>query len=355
MSEIKKHSANRAKKERYFSFTFYDFPDTTLASIIMSKQLPQRTTFYSGYTEINPPLSATVLTIGNFDGLHIGHRQILQAVIDDAKKLNCATAVYTFRPHPHMALRSDLKVDLINSYNEKLQMLEDLGIDVVIEQPFNRDFSTLSPEAFFNEVVIKKLNTRALHVGYDFGFGKNRQGNTDFLIQQCNRSAISLIQHPPYRVQNADQSLICSSTEIRRNLLTGSLQTANLLLGRRFFYEGNVVKGNQRGRTIGFPTANIRDIEKINIRFGVYASFCIIDGVPHKSITNVGRAPTFNSDENPFLIETHIFDFNKDIYGARVRVEFVDFIRDEKKFPSVESLVGQIHQDVLQAKSRLGL
>jgi len=305
---------------------------------------------FRGFHEVTKTYPAPVITIGNFDGLHLGHRQIIDSVIERARSQNGTAIVYTFRPHPHLALTPEHDLQLINTYDEKLEILEKLGVDVVIEEPFSREFSTISPEKFFREVLVKRLSSQAIYVGYDFGFGKNRAGSLDMLTQMCKEEGIELYVAKPLRVNGE----ICSSSRIREYIKNGDVASANRLLGREFYYRGLVVRGNGRGRKIGFATANVHLESKLQVKEGVYATRALFEGKTYKSVTNVGRQPTFNKDTlGPLTVETHILDFDKDIYGNTLEVHMVERLREEVRFDGIDSLVSQIRKDVIRAKEIL--
>lgn len=303
---------------------------------------------FRGYTQVNQNFHNVVLTIGNFDGIHLGHKKIIEKVIERSKKIKGTSIVYTFKPHPHRALTPGNQIPLINTYEEKLELFEAMGVDVVIEEPFSREFSTNTPEKFFREILVKRFSTKEIIVGYDFGFGKDRTGSLDLLKNFCVKENVEISIEPPLKIGD----IICSSTKIRECIERGEIKTANQLLGREFFYRGLVVKGNARGRTIGFPTANVHSEGKMWVKEGVYATRTKYKDKIFGSVTNVGRQPTFNSDVSliPVTMETHIFNFNEFIYGETIEVQFVDRIRDEMKFSGVNELVTQIKKDSEIAK-----
>lgn len=303
---------------------------------------------FRGYTQVNQNFHNVVLTIGNFDGIHLGHKKIIKKVIERAKKNKGTSMVYTFKPHPHRALTPGNQIPLINTYEEKLELFDSMGVDVVIEEPFSREFSTNTPEKFFRDILVKRFSTKEIIVGYDFGFGKDRAGSLDVLKNLCMEENVEISVEPPLKIED----IICSSTKVRECIERGEIKVANQLLGRDFFYRGLVVKGNARGRTIGFPTANIHSEGKMWVKEGVYATRTKYNGKLFGSVTNVGRQPTFNEDTRliPVTMETHIFNFNEFIYGESIEVQFVDRIRDEMKFSGVEQLVIQIKKDSEIAK-----
>lgn len=302
---------------------------------------------FHSYEEINQAFANPIITIGNYDGLHLGHRQIIEAVIERARAEKGTAIVYTFRPHPQAALVPDNELQLINTYDEKLALLEEIGVDVVIEQSFSREFSTLSPEGFFRDILVKRLSAHAIYVGYDFGFGRDRSGSLDLLKNLCQEEGIEIQVTKPLKISGE----ICSSSRIRAYLKDGNVSAANALLGRDFFYRGVVVRGNGRGHKIGFATANVKTDSKLRVKEGVYATLAVFQGSIFESVTNVGRQPTFNVDGGaPVAVETHILGFDRDIYGDVLEVRMLERLRDEVKFDGVESLVRQIKADVEKAK-----
>lgn len=305
---------------------------------------------FRGYEEVNQAFARPIVTIGNYDGLHLGHRQIIEAVIERARREGGTSVVYTFRPHPHLALTQEEDLQLINTYDEKLELLANIGVDVVIEQPFSREFSTIAPEKFFRDILVKRLSAHAIYVGYDFGFGRDRAGNLDTLRAFCDAEGVELTVAKPMKIEGE----ICSSSRIRSYIQSGEVGLANRLLGREFFYKGLVVRGNGRGHKIGFATANVRTESKLRVKEGVYATYALYGGKMYKSVTNVGRQPTFNREGGvPVTVETHILDFDRDIYGSTLEVRMVERLRDEVKFDGIESLVKQIGLDVEKARQIL--
>lgn len=294
--------------------------------------------------------AAPIVTIGNYDGLHLGHREIIQSVIDRAKKEKGTSIVYTFRPHPHLALVPNEELQLINTYDEKLDLLREMGVDVVIEEPFSREFSEISPEKFFSDILLKRLSAHAIYVGYDFGFGRNRSGSLDLLKKMCAQESVELHIAKPSKIDGE----VFSSTRIREYIKAGAVSAANRLLGREFFYRGLVVRGQNRGHTIGFATANVHTESKLRVKEGVYATWAIYKGQRYMSVTNVGRQPTFNVNADaPVVVETHILDFDKDIYGETLEVRMVERLRDEVRFSGIDELVAQIKKDIETAKGIL--
>jgi riboflavin kinase / FMN adenylyltransferase len=307
-----------------------------------------------GFSNLNTNLPRSVVTIGNFDGIHQGHRQIIEAVVKRAKEEKGTSVVYTFRPHPQEVLSPASEIQLLNTYDEKLEILADMGVDVVIEEPFSREFSSISAEKFFSEVLVKRLSACAIYIGYDFGFGKDRAGSLDILKEFCKNEGVELYVIKPFKVGSGDGAEVCSSSRIRNYITAGDVARANLLLGREFFYRGLVVRGNGRGKKIGFATANVHTENKLKVKEGVYATRAVFKGQSYASVTNVGRQPTFNKDvQSPIVVETHLFDFDQDIYGETLEVRIVERLRDEVRFSGIEQLVAQIKLDSEKAKKIL--
>lgn len=284
------------------------------------------------------------LTIGNFDGVHEGHRELINELKSLCNEAGLKTAVMTFRPHPSEIISPDRKHFLINSYDEKLEVMAELDIDYFIEIKFDRDFSMLSPEEFLEKVVCKNDNLTLLHLGYDFAFGENKAGDGEMVSSFFNKTERKIKVSKQKEFQHDDT--VISSTRIRKHIEAGEFEKVSELLGRNFFVEDVVLKGNMRGRTIGFPTANLSTTRKrIYPGNGVYVSLTRYKGMLYQSITNVGVNPTFEDDIKKRL-ETHIFDFDKDIYGEKLHVELLHRVRPEKKFESVNDLVAQIKKDI---------
>lgn len=296
---------------------------------------------------MTPAVQGSVVTLGNFDGVHLGHQELIRAAQARARAMQLPLVVLTFKPHPHAVLRPESAPPLLLTYEEKVEALHQLGVDHVTEQAFSREFSTLSAEQFFQEYVLKRFSARAVVVGYDFGFGQDREGSLETLRTLCASAGVSLEIVPPFRVDGE----IVSSTAVRRKLMEGKMRDAQALLGRPFFYRGNVIRGNARGRTIGFPTANLKLEQKLVLPYGVYATRTTVDGKVYPSVTNVGVRPTFvDAGDLTALVETYLIDQNMDLYGKVLEVEFVERIRAERKFGSIDELKSQIARDVEAAR-----
>ena len=312
-----------------------------------------------GYHHLTKTLKNAVVTIGNFDGVHVGHRKIIDLTLKKARERGGEAVAYTFRPHPQVALRPDTELQLLSTYDEKVELLQSSGLDLVIEEPFSREFSTTSPERFFEDILVRRLNAVEIVVGYDFSFGKGREGHLEALEAFCKRDGIGLTVVPPQRVEGE----VVSSSCIRQHLLSGDVEAAARLLGRPFSYRGVVVKGEQRGRKLGFPTANLKLENKLALPFGVYATVATVAGaaaeVFYPSVTNVGVRPTFKDAEGkelPALVETHLLDMTIDLYGSTLEVRFMKRLREERRFSGadfMDQLKAQIQIDADQAREFL--
>lgn len=316
---------------------------------------------YRGIQTVSRSFPHPVITIGNFDGVHLGHQQIIRLAVEKARAHSGTAIAYTFRPHPQQALRPGTQIQLLTTYDEKLELLAQTGLDVTIEEPFSREFSTVSPKDFFTDVLLKQLGARAIVVGYDFAFGKERQGHLQALEEFCKGAGVELTVVPPQRTHDE----IASSSKIRQYLMSGEVESASRLLGREFFYRGIVVKGEGRGRKLGFPTANLKIENKLTLPYGVYATWArceaLFPGQLLPSVTNVGVRPTFqgpsglddSGKELPALVETHLFDKTVDLYGNVFEVRFVKRLREERKFPGIDALKAQIAADSELARKLL--
>jgi len=293
-----------------------------------------------------PIQNSTSATIGNFDGVHIGHKKILSAVKQEAKQQGLSSCVITFHPHPQKVLQN-IDIPLLVPIRERLKLLEDQGIDVVACYTFTKEIAKISAQDFVTDILVGKLNLKHLIVGPDFSFGRKREGNLSLLNKMGAEYGFDteVVETALYEGE------IVSSTSIRNLVREGNLLKARNFLGYNFYIEGQVKEGERRGRQIGFPTANLDTDWDILPKVGVYATLANVDGTKHQSITNIGYRPTFG--HNGLLIETHIFDFDEDIYKKRIKVEFVDRVRDEQKFNGPEALVEQIKRDVERVKEIL--
>ncbi|PIK14467.1 bifunctional riboflavin kinase/FAD synthetase [Halobacteriovorax sp. JY17] len=279
------------------------------------------------------------ITIGNFDGVHIGHRSILGDIQSKCKKKNQKFVLITFRPHP-LRILCPKENFLLNTYSEKEKLISSLNVDYFLEIPFDRDLSTLAPSDFLDKYILINKDIHSIYMGHDFAFGANKEGNFSFVKKYCKDVHVEKLREFTPDEENVSSSII------RKLIDKGDILRANNLLGRNFFLMGTIVKGAGRGKQIGFPTANISySSDRITPKTGVYITTVEIREMTYFSITNIGVNPTF-SEENQKTVETHIFDFDDDIYGEDLKVSFLQRIRDEKKFNSVNELVDQIRLDV---------
>lgn len=300
-----------------------------------------------GIQNLTQPIHHAVVTIGNFDGVHLGHQRIIQIALEKARARKGHCIAYTFRPHPQVALRPSISLPLLLTYDEKLEILKSLGVDFIVEEPFSREFSTIEPEQFFTDILLRRLSVEAIVVGYDFAFGRERHGHLEALENLCRQAGVELTIVPPQRVEGE----VVSSSKIRQCLFAGQVENANRFLGRDFFYRGVVIKGEGRGRKLGFPTANLRLENKLAIPNGVYATWTIHDGIQYPSVTNVGVRPTFQKDDKelPALVETHLINTTLDLYGSTLEVKFRKRLREERKFSGIDALKTQIAKDIEEA------
>ncbi len=297
------------------------------------------------YTHISElqSVSNSIVTIGTFDGVHLGHQKIIKRLVDLKQKQGGETILFTFDPHPRKVLfplQTDLK--LITTTKEKCELLKQFGIDHVLVFPFTKAFSQMHATEYISDIIVKGLKTKTLVIGYDHRFGSNREGSIDTLKELSGTYHFVVEEIPAQEINQ----LNISSTRIRKAIEEGDIQTANDFLGYPFFVTGVVVKGKQLGRTIGYPTANIfvEDQDKLIPKIGVYAVNVVVDDKRYKGMLNVGVNPTTDTD-NAIKIEVNIFEFNEDIYGHDIKVEFVKWIRNEEKFANLEELKSALAND----------
>jgi len=288
-------------------------------------------------------LTNSIVTIGTFDGVHLGHQQIIKRLVELKKKQGGEIVLFTFAPHPRKVLfpeQSDLK--LITTTQEKCELLQQFGVDHVLVYPFTKAFSQMQAQDYISDIIAKGLKTKTLVIGYDHRFGSNREGNIETLKQFASTHQFNVEEIPAQEINQ----LNISSTRIRKAIDEGDVKTANEFLGYSFFVTGTVIKGKQLGRTIGYPTANIfiEDTDKLIPKIGVYAVNVILDGITYKGMLNVGTNPTTDADTK-IKIEVNIFDFDKDIYGETLKVEFVKWIRNEEKFANLDELKQALAND----------
>lgn len=288
----------------------------------------------------------TVLTLGVFDGLHLGHQEIMKTVVGRAKSIGAAATAITFDPHPRAVLHPESAPPLLQTLDQRLANFEALGIEQAIVIKFDREFAQLEAADFIREIIHDRLHAREVLLGQDFAFGRNRRGNIALLHEMGKELGFTAEEVPEVRLRGKR----ISSSAIRELLAAGRVNLARRMLGRPYGVEGVIERGARRGHTIGFPTANLRPHNRVIPRFGVYATTTLLNGIWRQSITNIGVRPTFETETAP-SIETFIFDFDDDIYGDVIRVRFLHRIRDEMKFSGIEALKKQIEKDVLRTRN----
>ena len=294
-----------------------------------------------------PELSGSVVTDGMFDGVHLGHQRILQQVMEQAAHMQLPSVLLSYWPHPRQVLGGeDNRVSLLSTLQEKGRIVSSIGIDYMLVLPFSQEFSRMSHVDFVEQILIRSLKTRHLIVGYDHRFGRNREGDIRFLQESGKSAGFSLTEIGRQEVEE----MAISSTRIRKALQEGEPEKASALLGRPYSMEGRVVKGYQRGRTLGFPTANLElpEAAKLIPANGVYISRCRVGHHWIPSMTNIGTRPTMGGSSQS--IETHLLDFEADLYDTEVEVALLTRLRTEQKFSGPEELKGQLLKD--EAASR---
>jgi riboflavin kinase/FMN adenylyltransferase len=308
-----------------------------------------------GSARLGEPLRDPVLTIGNFDGLHVGHRSIMDTVVARARALGGDAAVYTFEPHPRKVLQPERAPGLLTTLEQKLELLAERGIDAVVVEPFTREFARTPPERFVRDVVHARLRPREVYVGYDFHFGRDREGSMRQLTELGPRLGFAVTVIPEVTFAGQD----VNSTRIRALLEAGEVAGAGELLGRPYAVRGRVVPGDRRGRMLGFPTLNLELENEVIPATGVYAARAsfLDPGRPSRgavfgAVTNLGHRPTFGA-EDAVRVEAHLFEFDAEAYGRRVELAFLARLREERRFPDVEALRAQIARDAEAARRQL--
>jgi riboflavin kinase/FMN adenylyltransferase len=304
---------------------------------------------YKCLADIKKPLTNSFVTIGNFDGVHLGHHMLFSEVVSKAYKMAGTSIVVTFDPHPLQVMRPEIGIKLISTLEQKIELISLAGIDVLVVIPFTREFANTSAESFVDDILIKTIGVKELVVGYDYAFGKGRQGNIEFLQEQGRQKGFPVTVVEPYYVEQ----MLVSSTKVRELVNQGRMVDVKKLLGRSYQIRGIVQKGKRRGGpVVGFPTANLHISEEdLCPKHGVYVTQVVCDGKCYGGVLNIGYNPTFG--ENRLSVETHIFDFNQEIYGKKIKINLLKFLRDEQKFSAPENLADQIREDIRQAKEIL--
>jgi len=283
-----------------------------------------------------------IVTIGTFDGMHLGHQKIIKQLIQSAKEIDGESVLITFYPHPRSVIISNEPIKLLQNQAEKINKLEELGLDNLVIIPFTNEFSKQTAIEFIQGIIKDKLNCHTLVIGYDHHFGNNREGNLSFLQENAKKFQLEIIEIPAREID----AIKISSTKIRNSLLEGDIQTANSFLGYPYEISGVVVSGQQLGRTIGFPTANIslNDSNKLIPKHGVYAVKTEIHGKECFGMLNVGINPTVQ-DTSSMKLEVHLFDFSADLYNESITLQLINYIRPEHKFDSIDALTKQLKKD----------
>ncbi len=301
-----------------------------------------------GINHIAKPFENAVVTIGNFDGVHKGHRALFDETIKKAASINGTSIVMTFDPHPLKVLCHDRRPPLITMYEQKVELIAKAGIDVLVCVPFTREFSAIAPRSFIEDILVKKIGMKAVIVGNDYNFGKDREGDIALLREFAGSNDFEVIIPDWIRISESWKDRI-SSTKIRELVMDGNVEDIPMLLGRNYQIRGKVVKGRNRGgKLLGFPTANINLTDELCPKMGVYAVTVEVASKKHMGVANIGYSPTF--EDHIFTVEVHILDFKGDIYEEEIRVNFIARLRDEKKFSGIAQLSEQINIDIEKAK-----
>lgn len=301
---------------------------------------------FNGISQLDRPLTSSVVALGNFDGLHRGHQALIERVLELAQDEGLESVVYTFDPHPATVLRPEIGHKPLFSRQDLVDQLQARGIQNLILEPFTAAFAKVSAGEFLQFNLIKPLHPKHIVVGQDFAFGSQREGSLELLREFAPKAHFHVQIIAPVL---SDGEAI-SSSRIRRAVAEGKPELASKLLGRPFSVTGEVITGAGRGRTIGIPTANMRPGVLVLPKLGVYLTRAVLDGKGHAAVTNVGVAPTFHQDSAPIQLETHILDQNLSLVGTALRVEFISYLREEKRFAGRDELVTQIHRDIAKAK-----
>jgi riboflavin kinase/FMN adenylyltransferase len=290
-----------------------------------------------------------VVTIGTFDGVHIGHKAILKRLVETAQKENLDSTVLTFFPHPRMVLQQNVDIKLLNTITERTQLLENTGLDNLVIHPFTHAFSRLTALEYVRDILVNSLKAKKIIIGYDHRFGRNRNANIEDLKEFGRTFNFEVVEISAKEIDD----VAVSSTKIRKALNEGDIEAANTFLGYNFMITGEVIRGKAIGRTINYPTANLKLTEKYKLvpKNGVYIVQSYIERKKIFGITSIGTNPTVDGKEK--TIETHFLDFNQDLYGTEITIEFLKFIRNEETFNSLEALRKEILKDENFAKQYL--
>ncbi len=306
-----------------------------------------------GLGQLGRPLNNPVVTLGNFDGVHLGHQSIFRKVKEEAQNINGEAVVITFEPHPLKVLSPQRCPPLLTPFRKKMMLIEKSGIDTVLCIEFTRDFSEISPFDFIKNILIEKVKARKIVVGYNYHFGRKHRGDVEILKQVCKLFNVDVDVVEPLRIG----STTVSSSKIRELIKDGEVEDASKLLGRNYPVIGKVVEGAKRGQTLGFPTANLEISEDLVPKKGVYAVEVVWNQQLLDGVANVGVNPTFlpprTKGKNPLSIEVYILNFDQNLYGEEIQINFRRRIRDETRFASPSELTAQIKRDVEWAQENV--
>jgi riboflavin kinase/FMN adenylyltransferase len=289
-------------------------------------------------------IKSTVVTLGNFDGIHLGHQSILKRLKARARALRCPSVVYTFDPHPLKVIVPDKSPPLILDMEGKIELLKDFGIDYLVLARFTEQFAAKHPDEFVGEVIVDGLKASEVLVGRNFSFGRGRAGNVRYLKTLSARFGFHVEVVPSVKRGGA----VVSSSRVRAMVIHGEVRRAGALLGRPFYLKGKVAKGSRIGRSIGFPTANLEVASELVPSNGVYAARVLLGRATHDALVNIGMAPTVKRDAR--CVEVHLLGFRRSIYGRRMEVAFLSRLRDEQRFATTAALARQIREDVVRAR-----
>ncbi len=300
---------------------------------------------FNSLEEINN-IEPTVVALGNFDGIHKGHQEIINRTVKEAEAAGLKSGVFTFSNHTSTILKNVPPVKNILYEDEKIRLLEEMNVDYMFNIPFTQEILEMTPVRFIDEILVNKFNIREAYCGFNYSFGFKAQGTPEVLMHEGLLRGIGIHVQEPYMIDG----IVVSSTHIRQLIEEGKMEEAARFMGRRYVIGGEIVVGNKIGRTIGFPTCNtLVDSSMVTPPNGVYITTCVLDGVRYPSVTNVGVKPTIGTYEKN--IETHIFNFDEDVYGKQIRVDFIKHTRGERKFNGIEELKNQIANDCIEAKA----
>lgn len=298
---------------------------------------------YTNFDELGE-IKNPVLTIGTFDGVHIGHQKIIEKIKAEAKKMNGETVLFTFFPHPRLVINpNDNSLRMIQTIEEKKEVLAKLGLDHLIIFPFTKEFSQVTAQEFIKNFLVDKLNLKVIVVGYDHRFGKGREGNIELLKRYSKEYNYKVIEIPAQEIEEVN----VSSTRIRKAILSGDIETANAFLSAPFKLTGHVIKGKQLGRTIGYPTANLEILDALKVipAIGIYVVKVFLEnGNSYRGMMSIGKNPTVTACSS-IKMEVNLFDFEGDLYDQQITVQFLKYLRNEVKFESVEQLKKQLDED----------